>query len=89
MSLTPEERTLRARLAAHRLHASVSDPSAHTRRAREAFLARFEAEIDPERVLSEEERRRRAEHAKRAYFTKLSYLSARSRRTRREKGGTS
>ena len=77
--LTPEQRSLRARLAAHSLHAKV-DSVAHTAPAREAFLARFEAEVDPEGVLPEHERKRRAEHARTAYFTKLALASSRARR---------
>ena len=77
--LTPEQRSLRARLAAHSLHAKV-DAVAHTAPARRAFLARFEAEVDPEGVLPEPERRRRAEHARKAYFTKLALASSVARR---------
>lgn len=77
--LTPSERTLRARLAAHSLHARV-DGAAHTEPARQAFLSRFEAQVDPDGVLSPGERQRRAEHAKKAYFTALALKSARARR---------
>lgn len=44
MSLTPNERTLRARLAAHVLHASV-DSREHTEPARPVFLAHFEDRV--------------------------------------------
>ena len=43
-----------------------------TRPAREAFLKRFEREVDPDNKLSPDERRRRAEHAKRAYMLHLA-----------------
>lgn len=79
-ALSPAERTLRARLAAHALHAQVADPSAHTAPAREAFLDRFERQVDPDGLLPEAERLRRAEHARKAYFTSLAYKSARARR---------
>jgi hypothetical protein len=55
--------------------------------ARTAFLARFEAEVDPDGALEQEERRRRAEHARRAYFTRLALASAKARRVRRQGGG--
>lgn len=84
MSLSPSERTLRARLAAHTLHSRV-DSSAHTEPGRKAFLARFEREVDPEGKLPEAERARRAEQARRAYFTRLALKSAQARR--RAKGG--
>jgi hypothetical protein len=79
MSLTPEQRTLRARLAAHTSWANTDDPSARTRPGREAFLARFERQVDPDGQLPEVERRRRAEHAKRAYMAKLAMRSAKAR----------
>jgi hypothetical protein len=53
--------------------------------AREAFLRKFEDEVDPERVLPEAERARRAEHARKAYFTRLSLKSAKARKRRARK----
>ncbi len=76
--MTPEQRSLRARIAAHTKWAHA-DPVAGTAPARHAFLSRFEDEVDPEGILSESERRRRAEHAKKAYFTKLALASSRAR----------
>lgn len=84
MSLTPNERTMRARLAAHVLHASV-DSREHTEPARRAFMARFEDQVDPDRVLSPAERARRAEHAKKAYFARLALKSAQARRQNRNR----
>ncbi len=83
MPATPAERSLRARLAAHSLHARVTDPTAHTAPARRAFLDRFEREVDPNGELSPQERARRAEHARKAYFSRLALKSAQARR----KGG--
>lgn len=80
--LTPSERTLRARLAAFALHAG-RDSREHTGPARRAFLQRFEDQVDPERCLTEGERIRRAELARRAYFTALALRSAKARRSRR------
>lgn len=77
--LTGEQRVLRARLAAYHLHAT-HDPKETTRKAREAFLSRFEREVDPEGVLTPGERARRAEAARRAYFTRLAFQSSRARR---------
>lgn len=51
-----------------------------TAAARRAVEARFEREVDPEGVLPPEERARRAEFAKRAYFTRLAMASAAARR---------
>jgi hypothetical protein len=83
--LTPAERTIRARLAAHAMHAQ-HDARQTTANGRAAFLTRFEAEVDPDGTLEPGERRRRAEHARRAYFTRLALASAKARRTRRQGG---
>jgi hypothetical protein len=78
ISLSAEQRSLRARLGAYALHAS-HDPRETTKPARAAFLSRFEREVDPDLVLDSAERQRRAEYAKKAYFTKLALKSARAR----------
>lgn len=77
--MTPSERTLRARLAAYSLHSKV-DSRRHTQAARDGFIRRFEDEVDPERILSEQERQKRAERALKAHMTRLALKSARARR---------
>jgi len=52
--------------------------------ARRGFIARFEREVDPERILPPEERTRRAERARRAYMLELAELSAKSRRAKKK-----
>jgi hypothetical protein len=64
-------KNINARIAAEISWARTPDRSARTRPAREAFLKRFEREVDPEGKLPPDERRRRAEHAKRAYMLRL------------------
>jgi hypothetical protein len=76
-SLTPAERTLRARLAAHAGHAQGKT---NTEPARKAFKERFLDEVDPDRVLPEAERLRRAEHAYKAHMARLSLKAAQARR---------
>jgi hypothetical protein len=78
--LTSSERSLRARLASHASWAKTPDPAVRTAPARAAALARFEREVDPDAVLPLAERQRRAEHARKAYFTSLALKSARARR---------
>ena len=78
--LPPEHRSLRARLAAHEKWAQTPDASAATAPARAAFLDRFEREVDPEGALAPQERARRAEHARKAYFVRLALKSAQARR---------
>ena len=82
--LTPSERVLRARMAAYMLHAS-RDPRETTQAARRAFDQRFLDQVDPDRVLPERERQRRADAARRAYFAWLAYRSARARRRSRKR----
>jgi hypothetical protein len=81
-----DDRVLRARMAAHVLHAHISDEAQHTAPARAAFLSRFEREVDPDGVLDPKERARRAEHAKKAYFLKLA-LASRKARAKKRAGG--
>jgi hypothetical protein len=76
------DRSLIARLAAHESWAKTTDPSARTEPARRALLDRFERQVDPDGVLSSDERARRAGHARKAYFARLALRSAQARRKR-------
>ena len=81
MSFQTHDRALRGRIGAHALHAA-HDSREITRPARRAFLARFEAQVDPDSTLPPAERMRRAEMARKAYFARLAYRSAKARRRR-------
>lgn len=74
-----DPRSARARFAAHELH-SQRDSREITAKARAAFQERFERQVDPTGALSVPERLRRAAHARKAYFTRLGYLSGKARR---------
>lgn len=78
---SPAERSLRARAAAYRLH-SLHDSRELTRNARLAFNDRFTRQVDPNGVLPEAERQRRAACARKAYFAELAAKSAKARRSR-------
>lgn len=80
--MTPAERTLRAKVAAHTSWANTPDRAARTAAARKAAHDRFAHQVDPEGVLPPEERARRAENARKAYFSRLAMLSVRARRAR-------
>ncbi|MET4612014.1 uncharacterized protein YbaA (DUF1428 family) [Rhodococcus sp. PvR044] len=80
MSTPQSERTMRAQIAAHQSWANTTDRSARTANARKAMLDKFEREVDPEGVLTPAERAVRAEHARKAYYTRLALKSAQSRR---------
>jgi hypothetical protein len=71
MALTSEQRRLRAQLAAHEGWAHEPDRTARTAPGTAAFLARFEREVDPNGTLAPAERAKRAENARKAYFTAL------------------
>jgi hypothetical protein len=76
--LTPEQRTLRARLAAH-ARWSREDPTTNALRGQRGLIARFEREVDPDGTLLPVERARRAESARKAHFTRLQLASSRAR----------
>jgi hypothetical protein len=78
--LTPAERSLRAKLAAHTRWQNTGSTEA-SEHARQRDVARVEREVDPDGKLEPAERARRAEHARSAYYTRLALASARARRT--------
>jgi hypothetical protein len=83
MPLTPAEKSLRARVAVHESWARTDDPAARTAAARKASpgsLEYFERQVDPDGTMPEAERRRRAEHLRKAHFQRLALASARARR---------
>ncbi len=71
------------RIAAEISWSRTADRNARTRPAREAFLKRFDREVDPDGTLPPDERRRRAEHALRAYMLRLAMSAVRARRKAR------
>jgi hypothetical protein len=86
--MTPEERTAKSlggRIGANRRWSQVEDRVAETAPARQAFLDRFDREVDPDGVLDVAERGRRATNARRAYFAELGLRSAQAR-ARRKRG---
>lgn len=82
MAMSQTERILRARMGAYSRNARADSPQAITADARQAFHSRFELQVDPDGVLDLAERRRRAEQARKAYFTGLALKSAQARRRR-------
>lgn len=79
------QRALRARIAAAHRWAQTDDRCAATEPARRGLRARFERAVDPDHVLSNEERTRRAEHLMRAHMLKMSLIAARRRQQRRRR----
>jgi hypothetical protein len=83
VSLTPEQRTLRAQIGAHAMHAS-HDSREITAPARAAFRNSFERQVDPDGVLSPDERARRTAHALKSHMYALALKSAKARAKRAE-----
>lgn len=73
------------RIGAHVSWSRTADRTARTAPALRAAMARFENQVDPDGVLSAEERAKRAANARTAYFTRLALKSHAARR----KGRTS
>jgi hypothetical protein len=84
---SPSHRVLIARIAAHGRWSTVSDRTAATAAARQAASDRFGKLVDPDGVLSPDERARRADAARTAHMLKMSLRSAQARKTRRVAGG--
>lgn len=82
-NMTPAQRSLRARIAAHTSWANEEDRSRRTAAARTAAADRFAREVDPDGVLPPEERARRAESARKAHFCRMAKASAAARRRQR------
>jgi hypothetical protein len=80
MALDDAQRKLRARGAALAMHAKGST---NTRPAREAFMDRFRRQVDPDMVLSEAEREKRALAARKSHMTMLALKSSIKRSSRK------
>lgn len=76
--LSPEQRSMRARIAAL-ARWSKEDPQPAARRGQDALMARFVREVDPDNQLPPAERQRRALAARKAHMTRLALASSRAR----------
>lgn len=88
--MTPAQKSLHARMAAHVRWSGAEDPQQATAAARAkgpGQLAYWERKVDPDDSLPQGERTRRAEHAKKAHFARLAIASAQAR-GRRSSGST-
>ncbi|MEV5168248.1 hypothetical protein AB0K66_26990 [Streptomyces werraensis] len=84
--LTPEERSLRARIAVHTSWANTLDPTSRTAKARAAANDRFEKQArekhpngTPEQIA------RAAEHLRKAHYSAMAMKSAAARRAKAAK----
>ncbi|HEX8344703.1 MAG TPA: hypothetical protein VF657_08165 [Actinoplanes sp.] len=83
-SLTAQQRRRRARIAAHASWAATADRTARTSAGTEAFLRRFEHQVDPTGALPADVRAVMAQHARTAYMLQLAEKSAAARRRRHD-----
>jgi hypothetical protein len=81
MGFSAAQRVLRARLGGLQ---TAANGTVNTGPARSKFLSRFDDEVDPARVLSSDERARRAEAARKVYFARLALKSSVARAKKKE-----
>jgi hypothetical protein len=77
--LTPEQRSLRASIAANTSWANTPDRSARTEKARRANLDRFYRMV-PAEITDPAQRAKAAENLKRAHYQRMAFRSAQVRR---------
>ncbi|WP_319454247.1 MULTISPECIES: hypothetical protein [unclassified Mycobacterium] len=80
--LPPSERRIVGQIGAHKSWSQTEDRSARTAPGRQAFLDKFEQQVDPDGILPPAERAKRAEHARKEFFQRLALKSAQARRRR-------
>ena len=78
----PKFSSAHASVAANTRWAHEPDRTAATAPARDALEARFERQVDPDGILSPDERAKRARNAKRAFYQSLAIKSAKARARR-------
>jgi hypothetical protein len=81
-SLTPAERVLRSRQAAHASWSKTEDRSTRSAPGRRAADARFARLVDPDGTLPAAERAKRAASARAAFFAEIQFKSLQARRRR-------
>lgn len=88
MSMTASDRVMRASIAGYEKWGRTPDRAAATAPARDAFMAKFEAEVRAEFPEADDATvARLAESRRRAHFQRLALRSARARRARRRVNG--
>jgi hypothetical protein len=79
-SLTPEQRTLRAQVAANSRWSRPGERQRHGDKIAASKLARHEALVDPNGVLGPAERRKLAQNSLNAEMQRLALRSSRARK---------
>lgn len=84
--LTPEQRSLRARIAVHTSWAQTKDRTARTKNGTDASPARltyWEKRVDPDGEMDDATRAAAAENARTAHYQRMAYRSAKARKAKR------
>ncbi len=76
----PNDRHTIAVLAAETSWSRTTDRTGRTQPARDAMLAKIEAEVDPDGIMDPTTRAKAVDNARSAYFRRLALLSAQARR---------
>jgi hypothetical protein len=82
--LTPEQRSMRARIAARAQHAQGKTNTAPARRNSPNSVEYWARQVDPDGTLPEAERLKRANHARLEHMTRLSFEASKARSRRKE-----
>ena len=77
--ISAEMATLRGRIGAHTSWANTADRTARTEPGRQAMRDKFARQVDPDSVLTPTEREFRADHARRAHYSRMAMKSAKVR----------
>lgn len=79
-SLTPEQRSLRARIASHESWKQTTDRKARAQHGFDGLRARIAAEVDPEGRMSPADREKAIENGVKAHFSRLALKAAAKRK---------
>lgn len=83
------DHAINGRIGAHISWARTPTKAARTRRTepgREGLLAKFGREVDPDGVMSPEDRDRAAEHLRSAHMSRIAKISAANRAAKKNRG---
>jgi hypothetical protein len=82
MPVTDSDRSQIGKIGAYTKWSQTKDRTAATAPARAALEKKFEDAVDPNRELTQAERAKRVEYARKLYYTRLARKSAQARRRR-------
>jgi hypothetical protein len=78
--MTPAQRALRARIASHHSWAATTSRRARAKSGGDAIRERIAAQVDPNGVMSPQDREKAVASAVKAHYARLGALSGQARR---------